>query len=222
MGREENIVIRVLLIYDSALVRDGLKALLHGSGELQVVAEAATIAEGIDKLAVHEPHVVLMDVSLQILNALDASALIRRHYPHIAIMMLCEHCGNQPCFRPQQGRADLLVSKTHIGGEQLVEALRNVSARRSRNGEASRAPVAWVPSPTSRCGVNAWGTLSAREREVLKMVAEGKTSSQIARMVKLSPKTVQTYRARIMSKLKVRGVPELIKYAVQFGLTSLR
>lgn len=208
-------VIRVLLIYDSALMRDGLKALLGSSGEIQVVGEAATIAEGMALVAASEPHAVLMDVSMQILHAMEAAELMRERHPQTAIIMLCRHCGSQPCFRPLQGHA-LLLSKTHVGGAQLVEAIRSVcTGKRAAERASSADAEAW-------CGITGWSRLSGREREVLKMVADGKSSSEIARMVKLSPKTVQTYRARIMSKLRIRGVPELIKYAVKFGLTSFR
>lgn len=211
-------MIRVLLIYDSALVRDALRALLASSGGFDVVADAGTLEEGMAQLAACRPDVVLMDVSQRILDAIDASAVMRRELPRAAIVMLCRHCGGQPCFRPLPHHADLLLSKTRTDGRQLVDAIRGAWARKAGGGDAPGP----LPAHAAWCGITAWATLSAREREVLKMVADGRTSAEIARMVKLSPKTVQTYRARIMSKLKVRGLPGLIKYAVQYGLTPLR
>jgi len=209
--------IRVLLVDDSALMREGLKALLGSTSGIEVVAEAEDAGEAIARAAAKKPDVVLMDVSLHIIDAVHAARAIREQHPQVGIILLSRHSGDQPLSRPLHCCADLLLAKKHTGRKQLIEAIHAAAAGKSSadasSGVARLAPMAWP-------GLSAWERLSSREREVFKLVVEGKSSSEIAEIVKLSPKTVQTYRARVMSKLKVRNFPGLMKFALQYGVTS--
>jgi len=208
--------IRVMLADDHAIVRDGLRALLSASAEIAVVGEVRDGREALRRCEELAPDVLVMDVSMPDLNGIEAARLIREKCPATRIVMLSMHSSVEHVFRAFDAGASGYVLKdsasaevmtavrtAYAGGRYLSPALENV-ARDPRFTEARSGPIE---------------SLSARERQVLQLVVEGKSSAEIARMVHLSPKSVETYRSRLMKKLGVADVPALVKFAIQHGLT---
>lgn len=215
---EPHMTIRVFITDDHAVMRDGLKALLTQTPDIEVVGEAGDGRDAIRDVLGLRPDVVLMDISMPSLNGIEAVRALRKRGSTARLLMLTMHSTSEHVFRALDAGADGYLLKESAGTE-VVTAVRAVHAGRrylSRGILTSRldsSPVRGRGSPADR--------LSMREREVLQLVAEGKTSNEIAAVVHLSPKTVETYRSRMMKKLGVNDVAGLVKFALQHGITSL-
>jgi DNA-binding NarL/FixJ family response regulator len=208
--------IRVFIADDHALMRDGLKALLQAAGDIMVVGEVANGHEAVRRVPELAPDVVLMDVAMPELNGIEAARELRGRYPGARVVMLSMYSSSEHVFRALEAGAVGYLLKESAGTE-VVAAVRAVHAG---NRYLSRA-IAQLTSRDSDRAASAspLDRLSARERQVLQLVVEGKSSAEIAGIVHLSPKTVETYRSRLMAKLGVADVPALVKFAVQHGLT---
>lgn len=212
--------IRVLLADDHGLVRDGLRLILAAAGDLAVIGETGSGHEAV-KLAVDlSPEVVLMDVAMPDLNGIEATARLRDHCPGTRVIILSMHATSEHLYRAFEAGASGYVVKESAGAE-VVYAIRAVASGRRwmspsladslRGDTALPAAERAARSPLDR--------LSAREREILQLVAEGHSSATIGARLNLSPKTVETYRSRLMAKLGVADLASLIRFAVVHGLT---
>ena len=206
---------RVLLADDHAVVRFGLRALLELSG-MQVVAEASDGREALRLVEEQRPDVVIMDVTMPGLNGIDATELLLERSPRTRIVILSMHSDSEHVHRAFAAGASAYLLKG-AGGEEIVTAARTVLAGGqyvSRElADAGRVPGA---AADERGPLE---SLSARERQVLQLVVEGHSSAEIAGIVNLSPKSIDTYRSRLMRKLGVSDLTALVKFAVQHGLT---
>ncbi|HVY64601.1 MAG TPA: response regulator transcription factor [Gammaproteobacteria bacterium] len=207
--------IRVLVADDHEIVRAGLTALLEGAPDIDVVGAARSGWEAVQKAEDLRPDVVLMDIAMPELNGIDAAALIRDRQIPVRVIVLSMLSSSEYVFRALEARVDGYLPKDSAAAE-LVAAIRVVNQGRRYLGEAVRHIVL---DPTSRSQSSPLERLSARERRVLQLVAEGHTSAEIAQALQLSPKTVDSYRARIMTKLGVDNLSALVKFAVQHGVT---
>jgi len=213
--------IRVLLVYDSALVRDGLKALFSSTSEIEdeieVVGHVCDASAAVIQTADRKPDVVLMDTSFQIIQASNTVCAIREEHPEVGIVMLSRYRRDAASLHLLHYYADVVLHENEAGREKLLQVIYAASKVRAgrKNSKAQ-------PPPVRRRKLNGWECLSLREQQVFKLVLEGKSSPEISRMVGLSPKTVQTYRARVMRKLDVRDFSGLIKFGLEYGLTSFR
>jgi DNA-binding NarL/FixJ family response regulator len=209
--------ISVLIADDHAVVRDGLKALLEYNGSVQVIAEAADGREAVAKTAAYNPQVVVMDIAMPELNGLEAAAQIRVQNPQVQVVMLSMYANVEYIYRALQAGAVGYVLKESAGKEVLkaVEA-----ASRGKPYLSSKITDSMMIN-LSRMQNDPIESLSSREREVLQLTVEGKTSLEIATVLLLSPKTVETYRSRLMKKLNLDSLPALVKFAILHGLTSL-
>ena len=211
--------IRVLLADDHAVVRDGLHLLLEGQPTIRVIGEASNGREVIG-LAQHlQPDVIVMDIAMPELNGIEAARQIRAACPSTRIIILSMHSTSEHVFRALQAGATGYLLKESAGAE-VVDAVRAVHAGRRylsqkliETGIYHVFDQRGIESPLDR--------LSAREREVLQLTVEGKSSVEIAALLSLSSKTVETYRSRLMHKLGLSDLPGLVKFAIQHGLTSL-
>lgn len=204
--------IRILVADDHAIVREGLALILESSGML-VVGEAGDGRDAIVLAETLRPDVVVMDIAMPELNGIDATRLIHERFPEIRVIVLSMHNTSEHVFRAMQAgaRAYLLKESAGVG---LVDAVRAVTRGERYFGEGVDAPLA---AQASRSPLD---SLSPREREVIQLVVEGRTSAEIAELLSLSPKSIETYRSRLMVKLGVANLPALVKFALQHGITS--
>lgn len=208
--------IRVLLADDHALLREGLRALLASSPGIAVVAEVGDGREALRRTEELKPDVLVMDVSMPGLNGIEAAQMIRARCPQTQVVMLSMHSSTEHVFRAQRAGALGYVLKESAATE-VIAAVQAVHAGQRYLSPALREAAAATSERAERTGP--LESLSTRERQVLQLVVEGKSSAAIALIVHLSPKTVETYRSRLMKKLGVADVPSLVKFAIQHGLT---
>jgi RNA polymerase sigma factor (sigma-70 family) len=214
--------IKVFVADDHGVVRDGLRAILEAQGDIAVIGEAADGRETVRQVAQLRPDVVLMDIAMPALNGIEATEQLRANCPSTQVVILSVHATKEHIFRALQAGATGYLLK-EVAGQEVVEAVRAVHAGRRYLGQQIAESViddyvrqrqaTEAPSPLER--------LSPREREVMQLVVEGKSSAEIAEILCLSSKTVETYRSRLMQKLGVHDLPSLVKFAIQHGLTPL-
>ena len=208
--------IRVLLADDHALMRDGLKALLTASAGIQVVAEVGNGRDAVRRAAELRPDVAILDISMPELNGIEAARMLRTGCPGTRVVILSMHSSSEHVFRAfEAGAAGYLLKDS--AGSEVQAAVRAVHAGRRYLSGAIAALEASLQRAAGQAGP--LDSLSARERQVLQLVVEGHSSAEIARRVHLSPKSVDTYRSRLMKKLGVGDVPALVKFAIQHGIT---
>ncbi|MBX3662453.1 MAG: response regulator transcription factor [Burkholderiales bacterium] len=207
--------IRVLLADDHAMMRDGLEALLGAAGDIEVAGSAGTGREALRMAGELSPDVVVMDITMPDMNGIEALGLLRARHPHIRVVMLSMHSSSEHVYRALNAGAAGYLLKDSAGGE-IVAAIRRVHAGRPY---MSRGLAALERRAERRVASGPLASLSPRERQVLQLVVEGRTSSEIAALVHLSPKSVDTYRSRLMKKLGIGDLPALVKFAVRHGLT---
>ena len=213
--------IRVILAEDHMIVREGLRALLEGRDDVVVVAEAEDGEAAVKAAAEHRPDVVVMDLNLPNLNGVDATKQIRKAQPDTHVLILSMY-STEEHVRPaiRAGAEGYLIKGS--GLSDLVAAIKAVST-----GNAFFSPqVAKIVLDDSRRATQPGGNdragsdLTPRERQILKLVAEGRSSPEIAKELNVSVKTVEGHRGRIMAKLDSRNVAGLVRHAIRLGLVS--
>lgn len=213
----EQRVIRVLIVDDHAILRDGLKALLQDEPDIEVVGEAGTGREALKLIRQLRPDVVLMDISMPDMTGLEATEIIKKGYPEVKVIALTVHESETYLKRMMQVGANGYVVK-RAAAQELTNAIRTVM----RGGVYIHPDIAkQLVSELTRfqsTKQERQKQLSEREWQVLRLIALGYTNQQIADRLSLSVKTVETYRARIADKLGLRTRAELVKYALQHGL----
>ena len=210
--------VSVMLADDHAVVRDGLRALLEGGNDLQVVAVAGNGREAVAEALRLRPDIVIMDIAMPELDGVEATRRIVERCPETRVLILSMYLSAEHIYRALQAGAQGYVLK-ESAGEEVVDAIR---ALRAGKRYLSHRITETVIDDYLREGTNVspLDSLSLRERDVLQLVVEGRTNAAIAQALSLSPKTVETYRARIMKKLKVRDTVELVKFSMRHGLIS--
>jgi len=200
---------RVLVADDHSVMRFGLRALLE-MADMEVVAEAADGREALRLAQEFAPDVAIFDIAMPGLNGIDATGLLKARCPQTRVIILSMHSDSEYVHRATAAGASGYVLK---GGatDEIVTAVRTVQAGRQYLSQGLVGAASGARSPLD--------SLSARERQVLQLVAEGHSSSDIAKIVHLSPKSIDTYRSRLMRKLDVSDLAALVKFAVQHGLT---
>jgi len=213
--------IRVFLADDHAVVRDGLRLLLETQPDIDVVGEAANGREAVLQAQLQCPDVLVMDIVMSELNGIEATRRTRALCPSTQVVVLSMYSTAEHIARAFQAGALGYVLKESAGLE-VVKAVRAVHSG-SRYVSQKLAETGIYDLAQTRQGRSAspLERLSEREREVLQLIVEGRTSAQIAGILALSPKTIETYRSRLMHKLGLSGLPSLVKFAIQHGLTPL-
>ncbi|HSO37739.1 MAG TPA: response regulator transcription factor [Labilithrix sp.] len=212
---------KVLLVDDHKIIRDGLRAILEKHATIEVVGEAADGHEALEVARIARPDVVVMDVSMRGLNGIDATARFVRELPGIKVLGLSMNSDRRYVMAMLAAGAVGYVLKD-APSDELVRALRTVAEGQTYLSPAisgiviERAVNASLPAATRIAN-----ELSTREREVLQLLAEGRTSKEIGARLHIAMTTVESHRRQIMSKLKLRSVAELTKYAIREGLTPL-
>jgi DNA-binding NarL/FixJ family response regulator len=211
--------IRVYIADDHAIIRDGLRALLEARDDIEVVGGAGDGRQAVAEARQMQPDIVLMDISMPGLNGIEAAALLREAAPKARVIMLSMHATSEHLFRALQAGARGYVLKNSAGAE-LLDAVRTVHAGK-RYFSPKVADILVSGYVREERGVSPVQALSGREREILQLIAEGRTSAEVAQSLSLSPKTVDTYRSRLMQKIGVADVVGLVKFAILHGITTL-
>lgn len=208
-------MIKVLLADDHAIVREGLKRILAETSEFTVVGEAASSQEALAEARAHRPDVVILDISMPGRGPVETLHEIKRHAPETRVLILSMHPESQYAVRLFSEGADGYLSK-ESAPELLVEALRRV-----HRGGKYVSPALAEELAQRLAGdyeVLRHERLSGRELQVFRLLGGGKTVTEIGRELNLSPKTISTYRTRILEKTGLRSTAEIIHYVVQHGL----
>lgn len=211
--------ITVFLANNHGVVRDGLHLLLEAQSDIRVVGNTANGREAVREVQRLRPDTVIMGIAMPELSGIDATLEIREACPSVKILILSMFSSIDHISRALQAGAHgcLLMEAT---GAELVDAVRAVHA-----GYRYLSPkITGVIIDDYTCKHHAsspLASLSSRERQILQLIAEGKSSAHAAKILFLSPKTVETYRSRLMRKLGISGFPDLIKFAIQHGLIPL-
>ena len=210
--------VRVLLVDDHVIVREGLRMVLASRQEIQVIGEAGDGREALDLIETLQPDVVVMDIAMPNLNGLEATRQIKRRFPDIKVVILTMHESQQYFLQIVKAGATGCVMKRSAGTE-LVTAI-EAAAR----GESYFSPtIATMVLEDyrrllTRPADEAAELLTEREREVVQLIAEGRTNREIADLLTLSIKTVQAHRSNIMEKLGAHDRTDLVKYAIRAGI----
>jgi two-component system nitrate/nitrite response regulator NarL len=211
--------IKVFLVDDHPVVREGVRSYLNGSGSIAVVGEAADGAQALRKLKTLAPDVIVLDVNLPALDGGELARRLRKIVPRAKLLAFSIHSGQEYVVRMARCGAHGYVMKDSPTSE-LVEAIRRVHA----GGLAFPAGMAdAILSPDVRpFSEEGRAALTAREREVLVLLAEGSANKEIARRLGISVRTAETHREHLSRKLGIASIAGLTKYAIQQGLTPLR
>ena len=213
--------IRVLLVDDHKMMRDGLRALLECAPDIEVVGQASDGRAALDLVRTLMPDIVVMDIGMPELNGVDATRRIRFEHRRVKVIALSTHTDKRYVHHMLEAGACGYVLKI-AAHEELLSAVRAASVGKSYlSPEIAGLVVERSTSAHAVGEITAFSSLGAREREVLQLVAEGKTSGETAKQMHISIKTVETHRRNIVQKLGLHGTAELTKYAIREGLTSL-
>jgi len=212
---------RIIIVDDHGIVREGLKSLLQNQSDMEVVGEGQDGQVAVDLAEQLTPDMVIMDMSMPNLNGIEATRLILQHNPNIKVVILSMHSDRHIVKETLEAGASAYVLKSNLFDEML-RALETV-AKGGRYLSPRITDVViddYVSKSTEGESVKTI-KLTSRERQIVQLVAEGKSIKEIALILHISPKTADSNRRQIMNKLGFSGVAELTKYAIREGLTSL-
>lgn len=213
--------IKVLIVDDHTLVRDGIRALLALVADVKVVGEAANGREALEQVEKLTPDIVLMDLAMPIMNGLEATRRIRKKFPGTKVLVLTQYEDREYIIPTIEAGARGFVSKMAAFSE-LATAIQAVY-----NGGSFLSPMA-AAAVVEECQLKAgegeadpYQQLTDREREMLKLIAEGYTAKEIADLLVLSVRTVETHKSNLMKKLNIRNKADLIKFAIRKGIITI-
>jgi DNA-binding NarL/FixJ family response regulator len=214
--------IKVLIVDDHTLVRDGIRALLALVADVRVVGEAANGREALEKVKKLAPDVVLMDLAMPIMSGLESTRRIRKRFPGTKVLALTQYEDREYIVPTIEAGARGFVSKTAAFTE-LASAIQAVY-----QGESFLSPIA-AAAVVEECQqkvsaegeTDSYQNLTDREREMLKLVAEGYTAREIADMLVISVRTVETHKTNLMKKLNIRNKADLIRFAIRKGIITV-
>jgi len=213
---------RVLVTDDHAMVRDGICALLALTGDIEAIGIAANGREALDMVRELMPDVVLMDIAMPIMDGLEATRRIHKEFPKVKVLALTQYDDKSHVFPVIEAGASGFISKTAASSE-LVAGIRSV-----HRGDSFLSPSVarflvedYQQIASMKGSQDPYQQPTNREREVLKLAAEGHTTQEIAAMLVLSPKTVERHRTNLMSKLDIHNRTELVKFALRKGIITV-
>lgn len=213
--------LKVLLADDHRLFRDGLRTLLKQHDELEVVGETVDGPETVQAVMKLKPDIILMDISMPNLNGIDATRKILADRPTVKIIMLSMHSDQRYVIESlRAGATGYLLKDCAV--DELMAAILMVAKDQIYLARSIAKVILrdYINLVVSKPG-SVFSTLSAREREVLQLLAEGKSTKEISSQLQVSVKTVETHRKQIMDKLNIHSIAQLTKYAIREGLTPL-
>jgi DNA-binding NarL/FixJ family response regulator len=214
-------MIRIVLAEDHNVVRQGLKALLDGESDFNIVAETATAGEAVEAVKQFEPDVLVLDWMLPHLSGLEVTRRVSETMPNTHILILSMYADESYVIQALKHGASGYVLKESTGSE-LIKAIRTcVEGRRFLSPPFSMERLDRYSQKVETGKLDPYQALTNREREVLQRVAEGQTSQEIAEALAISPRTVESHRANMMRKLDLKSSQEVTHYALRKGLISV-
>lgn len=214
--------IRVLVVDDHTIVRDGINSLLSLTPDIEVVGEAGNGREALEMVQKLMPNVVLMDIAMPLMDGIEATRRIHKDLPEIKVLVLTQYEDSEHVFSIIEAGASGFISKTAASSE-LASGIRSV-----HRGDSFLSPsVARLLVESYQYGANMkrghdpYEQLTDREREILKLLAEGHTTQEIARLLVISPKTVEGHKTNLMAKLDLHSRIDLVKYALHKGIITI-
>ena len=213
--------VRVLLGDDHVVLRQGLRRILEDRRDWRVVAEAGNGRDAVRHAIELKPDVAVLDIGMPLLNGIEATRQILRRAPSVRVLILSMHSEQAYVTQAVQAGARGYLLKESAGAE-LIEAIAAVAAGRSYFSPSVAQVVFddYVRSLTERGITDRYDALSEREREVLQLVAEGRSSKEIAEVLSISPATVETHRTHVLQKLGLRNTAEVVRYAARRGIVQ--
>lgn len=217
--------LRIFLADDHAILREGLKHILLEDDSVEIVGEAGDGRDALEKIDRLKPDIAILDISMPELSGLEAARIIRKYDKHIRIIILTRHDNEEYFQQAIKNGANGFILK-ESAGDDLLKAVKDVMA-----GNIYLSPkfvttivkssMLGPDNMNSSRPVPDRGLLTNREKEVLKLVAEGKSSNEIASILRISSKTVKVHRLNVMNKLDIHNVTDLVKYAIKSGLVEI-
>jgi DNA-binding NarL/FixJ family response regulator len=214
--------IRVLVVDDHTIVRDGICALLALAGDMEVVGEAANGSEALKMVKELTPDVVLMDIAMPIMGGLEATRRISKEFPGIKVLVLTQYDDKEYVFPVIESGASGFISKAAASSE-LTSGIRSV-----HQGDSYLSPSVtkllvenYQHSASKKASQDPYDQLTERERDVLKLVAEGHSAQEIADILVITPKTVEGHKTNLMAKLGIHNRIDLVKYALRRGIITV-
>jgi len=207
--------VRILLVDDHALVRQGLRSLLAQEG-FSVVGEASDGLEAMEKIRSLSPDIVVMDISMPAQNGLNVAREVHKFFPHVKVILLSQHTEDMYIADALEACVAAYVLKSQASSD-LVHAIHQVSSGKVYySPDISAAVLAAYKAKTD----DKPDSLTLRERQVLQLIAEGKTTRDVASLLFISVKTAETHRTRLMQKLDIHETASLVRYAIRRGLVQ--
>lgn len=214
--------IKVLVVDDHTIVRDGICALLALAGDIEVIGEATNGNEALNRVRKLSPDVVLMDISMPVMGGLEATRRINKEFPGTKVLVLTQYDDKEYFFPVIESGASGYISKAAASSE-LIAGIRSVY-----RGDSYLSPSVtkllvdeYKNTSGERVNQDPYNQLTGREREILKLLAEGRGTQEIAKMLVITPKTVEGHKTNLMAKLGVHNRVELVKYALRKGIINI-
>ena len=215
-------LVTVLLVEDHTIVRKGLRSLLSTEEDIEVIGEAENGREAVNFVEKHRPDIVVMDISMPLLNGMEATKQIKKRFPKTSVLILTMHANEEYIFEIiRAGASGYIVKKA--APEELIMAIQAVS-----RGEKFFSPMVStkIVDELLKTGISGHDepshpSLTCREREVLQLIAEGHTNREIAEILFVSVRTVDAHRSHIMEKLDLHSAADLTRYAIQKGIIDI-
>lgn len=214
--------IRVFLVDDHEVIREGIKTLLQTQKDIEVIGYAADGRSAVKKIQAHPPDIVIMDIAMPEMDGIEAARQILGCCKNTKVIIFSMHSSREHVTRALQAGVHGYVAKESAGTE-IIQALRSVRAGKTFISPMISETVmnAFFRSGSIHPDDDPLELLSPREREIFLLLVEGKKSVEIAGILHLSPKSVDTYRSRLMQKLSIHDLPGLVKLAIKQGLISI-
>ena len=210
-------MINILMVDDHLIVREGIKRIINDIPDIQITAEASNGNEAMELIMKNTYDIVLLDISMPILNGLQALKLIKKYNNKLPVLMLSMHSEEQYAMRSIKAGASGYMTK-EVAAKELVSAIRKINdGRKYINKEVAELLATDLYHKDDK---DPHENLSDREFEILKMIARGLTTKAIATELIISPKTVSTYRSRILEKLGLHNNSDIIHYVIDYSLTD--
>ena len=210
--------IRIVVADDHAILRDGIRSLLSAHGDMEVVGEAADGNEAIQKVSELNPDVTIMDIDMPGLDGIEATRRILKMNPKARVLILTQYSSREYIISAIKAGAAAYLPKQTMGSE-LVSAIRSVCQSGSFLYPSATGEI--IQGYMDGAQEDPYQLLTAKEKDTLKLLAEGRTTREIGALLQVSPKTVNSHRLELMKKLELHNRTELIKYAIRRGLVSM-